>query len=177
MPFVATSLLAVALVVVLAQWGVSNKGNKDTDQAKAPEAAEGAMLENVRVLSSQGGELSWTLNTRAVHMLDNASVAALVGVKAYIVNQSLDISADKGLYDLNSAGLTLLGNVVTTSEGMSMKTERLVMKGSDKGATQVASEGKVNIVGKGFKVQAEDMKIIGDEVRLKDNVRAEIQRK
>ena len=129
-----------------------------------------AVMKDVRVVSQQSGKLLWSLQTGEARITGNNEQADMQGVEVTLPEEDMTVSALKGVYGLDDGSLLLSGEVHARTGGLTITTNEASLD-SESGA--IASNDRVIMEGKTFRIVAKGLRAKGGKVWLTNGVKAE----
>ncbi len=131
-----------------------------------------AVLEGVGVVVSRDGKVLWKLRTDRAVMPSGGSIARLGKVDMDIPSEGLIVKANSGVYDLASSDLRLAGGVVADTGQLVLISETAMLNAS---TGEVTSGDDVLVEGRGFTVRGRGFWARGKELRILDEVEAQVE--
>lgn len=162
----ATLVFAVFLLAVFMETDRTETGGP------VIEADVEAVLEGVSVVASRDGKVLWNLRTDHAVMPSGDSIARLGKVDMDIPSENLVIKANSGVYDLESSDLRLAGGVVADTGQMVLHSDTAIFQAS---TGEVTSQDDVLVEGRGFTVTGRGFWAKGKEVRIIEEVEAQVE--
>jgi LPS export ABC transporter protein LptC len=160
-------IIAVLVLFVLIR---SEKGGKLDIQVKGD-----SFFEGLKVVNKKNGVTDWTLWAKRADLTKDGKEALLSGVEMKLKNKDMTVSADKGLYNMETRQISVEGVLHAGNSDSVLTTSQARIDGS-KGDFDAA--GDVTIVGKKFEVQGKGMKADNNQhkVRILKDVKATFNR-
>jgi len=161
-------LVIVALTIFVLIF--SEKGGKLDVQVKGD-----SFFEGLKIVNRKNGVTDWTLWAKRADMTRDGKEARLSGVEVKLDKQDMTISADNGLYNMETRQIFVEGVLHARNNDSVLTTSQARIDGS-KGNFDAA--GDVRIEGKRFEVQGKGMKADNNQhkVRILKDVKATFNR-
>lgn len=156
----------IGIVLALPLYMVMN-----TSRAVTP-ADQGSSIEDVSITNKKDGHTMWFIHTDRTSLTPDMSSASLEGVTVSVESQDLQVKAQKGKYDFDSMDLELSGDVEARSKALVVKGQNVNLKSK---TGEITSPGAISVNTKGFSLTGTGLTMIGDNVKVENNVRAEIR--
>ena len=162
------SFLAVLSLVLLSLLFFMVRGEKESK----PVLLRGAsFIEGLRIVHRQNGSRDWVLTARRADFDGRGEKALRSGMEIKIENKGLTVSADKGMYDMNTRRLAVDGRTVARGKSYSITSEGVEFDGA---SGCLKADGGVKIEARKFSVQGKGMDAdnSGQTVRIRKDVKA-----
>lgn len=140
------------------------------DSGAAGASDEGSYMEDVSVVNRKAGETQWVLKNRFTVLSDDGTLAKMRDVTVDIPSQAMTVTAESGIYEIESRKLKLTGAIKANTEDYTISMGDVDLS-SDTGV--VKTDGPVVMEGKGYKIKGEGFSMRGPVVELSRNVKAE----
>lgn len=158
----AAALAALLLLPVLKFSGEDGSGRT---------ALSGSFMEDVKVVRREAGRTVWSLSSKRASISGDANIAGMSEVAVLFPGRGLAVTADAGVYDLQSNDVSLEGGVVARAEDFTVSTGRVRLASAN---GEIATDDSVVITGKGFVIRGKGLRAYDEKVMLLADVRAEL---
>ncbi len=134
-----------------------------------------SFFEGLKIVNKKNGATDWVLLAKRADMTKDGREALLTGVEMQLEKRGMTVTAEKGLYNMETRQITVEGALRASSKNYVLTTSRASIDGS-KG--NFDTSGDVKIEGKKFEVQGKGMQAENNEhkVRILKNVKATFNR-
>ena len=166
--YFAVGIIAVLAIAIMLLPRPGGDGNQKSGQ----EVRTGAVLEGVSVTSTNSGRKLWTLETGRAVMSVDMDVANLGPLVVTIPSEDMTVEAGAGVYDVAGGDLSLFEGVRAVSGTFTMEMPQAMIKADD---GTVSSESEVKVTGSSFVLEGRGLIARGDEVRILEDVSAQIR--
>jgi LPS export ABC transporter protein LptC len=160
-------LFLLAVLAALLAFIMLAPGGPDTE---GPELAEGTSLDEVSVTRRTADGLEWSLEARHTDLDLDRSAALMRGVSVRLPARDMTVSAETGLYDMDTNDLILSGGVRAVTARYEIITEEVRLAEAHGG---IATGDPVLIEGKGFRIRGHGMNASDGTVKILKDVRAD----
>lgn len=141
---------------------------REGDMKAGVRLGETSSMEDIAISQKKEGELKWTLRSKtAVFVTDND--VKLDGLTIQFPEDGLTLTAKGGRYDIDKRNLTIEGNIKASTEDYDILATTLFW---DASKNELLSDKKVQIVGKSFFVEGDNLVATTDTAKLTNNVKA-----
>ncbi len=164
-------ILAAVIFAVVLLAALPGTDRTDTDEPVI-EANVEAVLEGVSVVASRDGKVLWKLRTDHAVMPSGGLIARLGKVDVEIPSEGLVVKANSGVYDLASSDLRLGNGVEADTGQMVLFSETAILNAS---TGVVTSSDDVLVKARGFTVKGRGFWARGKEVRIIEQVEAQVE--
>ncbi len=148
----------------------SEKGGKLDIQIKGD-----SFFEGLKIVNRKNGATDWVLWAKRADMTKDGKQALLSGVEMKLESQGMTVSAEKGLYDMETRQISVEGVLHASNNNFMLTTSQARIDGS-KGNFDTA--GDVKIEGKKFELEGKGMQADNNQhkVRILKDVKATFNR-
>jgi len=148
----------------------SEKGGKLDVQLKSD-----SFFEGLKIVNKKNGVTDWVLWAKRADMTRDGNEALLSGVEMKLESRGMIVSADKGLYNMETRQISVDGVLRASNDSFILTTSRARIDGS-KGSFD--TEGDVKIQGKKFELEGKGMQAENNQhkVRILKDVKATFNR-
>jgi LPS export ABC transporter protein LptC len=127
-------------------------------------------IEGLRIVSKKDGVDSWVLTARKADFSRDETIAQMDSVTMDIKKEGVNLTADRGIYHMNTKDLILENNIMVRLKDSVISATRLSWNPSD---GMLTSDGMVHMEGKKFTIEGEGLAATEDnKVKLLRNVKA-----
>jgi len=164
--FLVLIVAALTLFVLIR----SEKGDKLDVQVKGD-----SFFEGLKIVNKKNGVTDWILWAKRADMTKDGKEALLSGVEMKLESRGMTVSADKGVYNMETRQLTVEGVLHASNDSYVITTSGARIDGS-KGNFDTA--GDVRIKGKKFELEGKGMQAENNQhkVRILKDVKATFNR-
>ena len=164
--FVSLIFAALTFLVLLR----SEKGGKLDVQVKGD-----SFFEGLKIVNKKNGVTDWVLQAKRADMTRDGKQALLSGVEIKLEKQGMTVSADRGLYDMETRQISVEGVLHASNSNYMLTTSQALIDGN-KGNFDTA--GDVTIKGKKFELEGKGMQADNNQhkVRILKDVKATFNR-
>jgi LPS export ABC transporter protein LptC len=166
-----TAFMALAFAGVLI--AVAMSGRDRTRDEGATAEAERSYLEDVAIVSREGGAPQWSLHTKRVEFTDDTRRAIMSQVRIEFPGRGMSVDASGGEFDVETRDVTLTGGVEARGEGFSITTENVRLDARDGVLT---TPGRVLVEGESFRIAGVGLRASREKIEVEGNVEAEFNR-
>jgi LPS export ABC transporter protein LptC len=125
-------------------------------------------MDGVTITHRIKGTVKWTLcSKRAVFVNEND--VKLIALNINFPEKGLTLNSDGGMYDMAKRNLKIDGHITASTKDYNIVTPALFW---DSSKNQVFSDQKVQITGKRFYCEGDDLTATNDKATLTNNVKA-----
>jgi len=130
-----------------------------------------SFFEGLKIIQKKNGVQSWILTAKRADISKKGDEANLTDIKVEVENKGITIYAEKGLYNLDTKKMSIVGPVTAKNEEYSITTAQVEI---DSSAGLLTTNEDVHIKGKKFVLQGKGMEIKNNEqkVRILKDVKA-----
>ncbi|MBF0557183.1 MAG: LPS export ABC transporter periplasmic protein LptC [Nitrospirae bacterium] len=125
-------------------------------------------MDGVSIIQRKDGVVKWTLGSKKAIFLDDNNVK-LVALQITFPEKGLTLNSDGGLYDIDKRNLKIDGHINASTADYDILTPTLYW---DASKNELFSDQKVQIIGKKFYVEGDDLNSTNDKATLNKNVKA-----
>ncbi len=157
------SIMLFSLIFFLFQ------GEKDGKPAALLRGA--SYIEGLRIVHRQNGSRDWVLTAKRADFDQKGESAFLSGMEMKIEKKDITVTADNGVYDMQTRRLTVAGQTVAKGNSYSIMSRGVEVDGVSGG---LKANGEVKIEARKFSVQGEGLEADnnGQTVRIRKDVKA-----
>ncbi len=148
----------------------SEKGPKLDVQIKGD-----SFFEGLKIVNKKNGVTDWTLWAKRADLTKDGKEAVLSGVEMKLESQGMTVSADKGVYDMETRQVTVQGVLRANNKNFVLTTSQARIDG---GKGNFDTAGDVKIDGRKFELEGKGMKAENNQhkVRILKDVKATFNR-
>ena len=130
-----------------------------------------SFFEGLRIVQKKNGAQNWILTAKRADISKDGDEAALTDLEMEIKNKGITISAEKGLYHMDTKRIFIEGAITAKSNNYSITTGQVEI---DSVAGLLETSRDVHIEGRKFILQGKGMEIRNNEqkVRILSDVKA-----
>lgn len=134
-----------------------------------------SFFEGLKIISRKDGAANWVLLAKRADMTADGKYALLSGVEMKLERQGLTVSADRGVYDMESGQISVDGALQARNDTYILTTSKARIDGR-KGLLDTS--GEVRIDGEKFELQGKGMQADNNDhkVRILKDVKATFNR-
>ncbi len=130
--------------------------------------SENSYMDDVNITQRKDGVVKWIMaSKRAIFVNDND--VKLLGLKITFPEKELVLNSDGGLYDIEKRNLKIEGHIKASTKDYDIVTNQLFW---DAEKDWLFSDQRVQIIGKKFYVEGDDLNATNDKATLNKNVKA-----
>ncbi|MBI4822784.1 MAG: LPS export ABC transporter periplasmic protein LptC [Nitrospirae bacterium] len=155
------SALFIAIVFVVFFIGIAFKKENSNNDAIRP---SGSFIEGLRIAHREGGTLRWSLSSKSALLSEDEEFAYLREVKVTLPDRDIEVSGERGTYDMESKDLSMKGDIKAWTKDYVIKTESIKLQAGH----ELLTEDTVVLEGKRLKIQGKGLKATHDKWILKD---------
>lgn len=131
---------------------------------------EGSFLEDLKIIHKKTGMTAWILNAEKAVFTESDEKAELEKIQLFIPENDVTLFADKGIYNLSEQSFTTGGAIKAKAKDYTIKAEMIDYEIS---SGTIEAAGKIEVEGKGFKIEGRGMKVDKEQkVRIYNDVKA-----
>jgi len=142
--------------------------NHDRDIRVRLVLADQSYMEDVKMVQRRDGVPKWTLNAKRAVFVTEQNIE-MSDLAITFPEKKMVLNSEKGMYNTDSKDLLIEGNIKASTGTYDIITTTLLWNGT---RNELTSNQKVQIVGKRFVVEGEDLVATTDKARLQKNIRA-----
>jgi LPS export ABC transporter protein LptC len=131
----------------------------------------GSFFEGLRIVHKKNGVENWILTAKRADISKDGDEANLTDLEMEVENEGITICAEKGLYNLDTKRISVLGTITAKNDNYSITTRQVEI---DSAAGSLKTDADVHIEGKKFLLQGKGMEVNNNEqkVRILKDVKA-----
>ena len=131
----------------------------------------GSFFEGLRIVHKNNGVENWILTAKRADISKDGDEANLTDLAMEIENKGITITAEKGLYNLDTKKISVMGTITAKNDNYSITTRQVEI---DSTAGSLKTDADVHIEGKKFLLQGKGMEVNNNEqkVRILKDVKA-----
>lgn len=142
----------------------------DKDLKKDSVTPTASYIEGLRIIHRKKEDTAWTIMARRANFSRDEKIAMLDSIIIDIQKDNITLSAEKGVFDLETRDLRLEKNIVLKSKGYEVALKDLSWNPS-KGLLK--SDKQIELKGKGFNIKGDGLSATEEQkLKLHRNVRA-----
>ncbi|MDP2156777.1 MAG: LPS export ABC transporter periplasmic protein LptC, partial [Nitrospirota bacterium] len=132
-------------------------------------------FEGLKIINKKNGVTDWVLWAKRADMTKDGKEALLSGVEMKLESQGMTVTADKGVYDMETRQVSVEGVLRASNNNYVLTTSQARIDGS-KG--NFATAGDVTIEGRKFELKGKGMQAENNQqkVRILKDVKATFNR-
>jgi len=130
-----------------------------------------SFFEGLRIIQKKNGVENWVLTAKRADISKDADKAELTDIEMKVKDKGITICAEKGLYNLDTKRISVLGTITGKNDNYSITTRQVEI---DSAAGSLKTDADVHIEGKKFLLQGKGMEVNNNEqkVRILKDVKA-----
>jgi len=130
-----------------------------------------SFFEGLRIVQKKDGVQNWILTAKRADISKKGDEAALTDIKVEVKTKGVTIYAEKGLYNLDTRKMSIIGPITAKNDEYSISTAQVEI---DSSAGLLKTNEDVHIKGQKFVLQGKGMEIKNNEqkVRILKDVKA-----
>ena len=158
--------LSIIIIFSLLFLVVSSKDDRFTLRQKGS-----SFMEGMRIVHKKAGKEDWRLFASRADISRDGERADLTGLVITIKEQGMQVSSDRGMYDMKAKRLTVAGKILAQGSSVSIESSGIDF---DSLTGDLKSSGKVRINGKKYTIEGAGMNIEnnGQKMRITRDVKA-----
>lgn len=131
----------------------------------------GSFFEGLRIVHKNNGVENWILTAKRADISKDGDEANLTDLEMEVENKGITITAEKGLYNLDTKKISVMGTITAKNDNYSITTRQVEI---DSTAGSLKTDADVHIEGKKFLLQGKGMEVNNNEqkVRILKDVKA-----
>jgi len=131
----------------------------------------GSFFEGLRIVHKKNGAENWILTAKRADISKDGDEANLTDLEMEVEDKGITICAEKGLYNLDTKRISVLGTITGKNDNYSITTRQVEI---DSAAGSLKTDADVHIEGKKFLLQGKGMEVNNNEqkVRILKDVKA-----
>jgi len=131
----------------------------------------GSFFEGLRIVHKRSGVESWILTAKRADISKDGDEANLTDLEMEVEGKGITISAEQGIYNLDTKKISVLGTITAKNDNYSITTRQVEI---DSAAGLLKTDADVHIEGKKFLLQGKGMEVNNNEqkVRILRDVKA-----
>ena len=131
----------------------------------------GSFFEGLRIVHKKNGVENWILTAKRADISKDGNEANLTDLEMEVEDKGITICAEKGLYNLDTKKISVLGTITAKNDNYSITTRQVEI---DSAAGSLKTDADVHIEGKKFLLQGKGMEVNNNEqkVRILKDVKA-----
>jgi|SRR5208283_551233 len=130
--------------------------------------ADNSYMDRVSIIQRKDGVVKWTLAAKKATFLDENNVK-LDGMQITFPEKGLTLNSDGGLYDIEKRNLKIDGHIKASTADYDILTPALFW---DASKNELFSDQRVQIIGKRFYVEGDDLNATSNKATLNKDVKA-----
>lgn len=125
-------------------------------------------MDNVSIVQKRAGVVKWLLNSQKATFLNENDVK-LSAVSISFPEKGLTLTSESGEYDIEKRNLKIENNIKAATKDYDIVASSLFW---DASKNEILSDEKVQIIGKKFLVEGDNLTATADSATLNRNVKA-----
>ncbi len=142
--------------------------DKEGDFKPKVRLTDNSYMDGVSIVQRKQGIVKWTLDSKKAIFLSENDVK-LVGLTITFPDKELTLNADGGMYDIEKRNLKIDGHITASTKDYDIVTPTLFW---DASKNELTTDQRVQIIGKRFYVEGDDLNSTNDKATLNKNVKA-----
>lgn len=160
MLFVAVSLFLLSVLAVYL--------NQEKDARVKLRLGDNSYMDDVSITQKKEGIVKWILRAEKAVFVTNNDVK-LDSLKIIFPEKELTLTSNGGMYDIDNRNLKIDGNINASTKDYEIVANTLFW---DSSKNEILSDEKVQIVGKKFFAEGDNLTATTDKATLNKNVKA-----
>ncbi len=161
-----TTLLIISFLLSIAILVVYSLQPQDTKLKLT--YSESPYIEDVMIKHLRDGITKWTVSAQKANFI-NTNDVVLKRLKITFPEKDLILTSEEGVYNMASQSIRIEGNIQALTENYVINASTLSW---DPQKNQLSSDNKIQIIGKEFYIEGDELTASSDKARLNSNVRA-----
>jgi len=158
--FIGASLLLLSVLIVYL--------NQEKDMKVKLRLGDNSYMDDVSIIQKKEGIVKWILNAKKAVFLTSNDVK-LDSLKIIFPEKELTLTSNGGMYDIENRNLKIDGNINAFTKDYEIVANTLLW---DSSKNEILSEEKVQIMGKKFFAEGDNLTATTDKATLNKNVKA-----
>ncbi|MGD0282561.1 MAG: LPS export ABC transporter periplasmic protein LptC [Dissulfurispiraceae bacterium] len=129
---------------------------------------DNSYMDGVSIVQRKSGIVNWTLGSKRAIFMDENNVK-LIAMKITFPEKGLTLNSDGGMYDIEKRNLKIDGHITASTKDYDIVTPTLFW---DSTKNEIFADHGVQIIGKKFYVEGDDLDATNDKSILNNNVKA-----
>lgn len=125
-------------------------------------------MDDVVIVQKKEGAVKWILSSRKAVFVTDKDVK-LTALKIIFPEKELTLTSDGGMYDIDKRDLKIEDNIKASTKDYDIVASTLFW---DSAKNELLSDRKVQIIGKKFHVEGDNLTATTDKAKLNENVKA-----
>jgi LPS export ABC transporter protein LptC len=142
--------------------------DREGDFKPKVDLTDNAYMDGVSIIQRKAGVVKWTLGSKKAIFLDGNDVK-LIALNITFPEKGLTLNSDGGTYDIEKRNLKIDGHITASTKDYDIVAPTLFW---DASRSELSSDQKVQIIGKRFYVEGDDLNAKNDRAILNKNVKA-----
>lgn len=134
-----------------------------------------SFIEGLKIVNRKNGVTDWILWAKRADMASDGKKALLSGIEMKLQSQGMTVSADKGVYDMETRQVSVEGVLHASNNNYALTTSKVLIDGS---RGNIDTAGDVRIEGRKFELEGKGMQADNNDhkVRILKDVKATFNR-
>jgi len=142
--------------------------DKEGDFKPKVNLTDNSYMDGVSIVQRKEGVVKFTLGSKKAIFLNENDVK-LLGLTITFPEKELTLRSDGGLYDIGKRNLKIDGHITASTKDYDIVTPTLFW---DASKNELTTDQRVQIIGKRFYVEGDDLNATNDKATLNRNVKA-----
>jgi LPS export ABC transporter protein LptC len=142
--------------------------NQEKDMKAKLTLGDDSYMDKVHITHKKDGATKWILDARKAVFITSKDVK-LADLKITFPEKELVLTSNNGLYDIDSRNLTIEENINASTKDYDIIATKLFW---DSSKNEIMSDERVQIVGRKFHVEGDNLNATNDKATLNKNVKA-----
>ncbi|MBA4349322.1 MAG: hypothetical protein C0415_04965 [Thermodesulfovibrio sp.] len=128
----------------------------------------GSYMDNASITQRKDGMVKLIVNAQRAFFINEKDVK-LTNMEIVFPEKELTLKSDGGMYDMSSRNLDIMGNIKASTKDYDIIATKLFW---DSSKNEIFSDTRVEIVGRKFFAEGDNLTATGDKAILNKNVKA-----
>lgn len=159
-------LLLLSLACLMTALGIYL--SREGDMKARIQLGSNSYMDDVSISHKKDGVVKWLLNSKKAVFLNDNDVK-LTALKITFPEKGLTLTSDDGMYDMKKRNLNIERNIRASTKDYDIVASKMFW---DSSKNEVLSDERVQIVGKKFFVEGDNLTATTDNAKLNNNVKA-----
>ncbi len=130
--------------------------------------SEAPYMDEIKITHRKDGIIKWQVEAKKA-VFANANEVRLEDLKINFPEKKLILNSDSGTYNSSTQGIKIEGNIKAETNNYSINALNLKW---DASKSELSSDKKIQIVGKDFFIEGDELSASADRARLNKNIKA-----
>ncbi len=125
-------------------------------------------MDDITIIHRKEGIIKWMVDAKKA-VFANANEVTLQGLKITFPEKKLVLNSDSGVYNPTTQGIKIEGNIKAETNNYAINALNLSW---DPVKNELSSDRKIQIVGKEFVIEGDELSASADKAKLNSNIKA-----